>query len=285
VNRSTAGGKWDPWLAIPAKIQRIIRETPDTKTYELVIDSNQYCWQPGQFNMLYLPGVGESAISISGGNAEQGLLRHSIRCVGAVTGALDAADVGTSIGLRGPFGTAWPIPQIESCSPPPDLIVVAGGIGLAPLRALITHFIANRQKVGSLNVLVGARTPADLLYADQYETWRDHDINVQTTVDRAAADWSGHIGVVTLLIERLVIARADATLVLTCGPEVMMRYVAQTAQRKGIPAKNIWVAMERNMNCAIGLCGHCQLGSEFICKDGPVFAYPRIAPLLHVQGL
>ena len=285
MTTTSAVGKIDPWHAVAARIHSVIDESPDVKTYELSVDVDEFSWQPGQFNMLYVPGVGEAAISICGGDQERGLLRHTIRRVGSVTAALAAAEVGTSIGIRGPFGVPWPLEQIESSPQQRDVIIVAGGIGLAPLRSLITHLIQHRRQVGRVSVLVGARTAADLLYADQYDSWRQQELSVETTIDRASPHWKGHVGVVTLLIERLSIARPESTLVMTCGPEVMMRYVAQSAMHRGIPEKNIWVAMERNMNCAIGLCGHCQLGPEFICKDGPVFPYDSIAHLLPVLGL
>ena len=165
------------------------------------------------------------------------------------------------------------------------MILVAGGIGMAPLRSVIIHLMRHREPVNQVDVLLGARTPRDLIYASEFETWSDHGIGLQTTVDRADGTWSGHVGVVTLLLDRLEIGDPEATILMTCGPEVMMRFVVQAAVDARVPETNTWVTLERNMNCAIGLCGHCQLGPEFICKDGPVFRYDRIAPWLHVQGL
>jgi NAD(P)H-flavin reductase len=246
-------------------------------------------FQPGQFNMLYVPGIGEAAISISG-ETKDGLLQHTVRTVGSVTGALERGGVGLSLGVRGPFGTPWPVDSFrssQSVAPAdrPNVILVAGGIGLAPLRSVITHLMRYRDEVDQVDVLFGARTPADLIFASEFATWADHGIRLQTTVDRADAAWSGHVGVVTVLLDRLAIGRPDSTILMTCGPEVMMRFVVQAATSRGIPESNIWVTLERNMNCAIGLCGHCQLGPEFVCKDGPVFRYDQIAPWLHVQGL
>jgi NAD(P)H-flavin reductase len=150
---------------------------------------------------------------------------------------------------------------------------------------MIAYLLNEPDRVGEVSVLVGARKPCDLLYSHQYSTWTKLGFRVQTTVDRDVDKWNGHVGVVTLLLERLPITRPESTLLMTCGPEIMMRYVAGAALDRGVPSENIWVALERNMNCAIGHCGHCQLGPEFVCKDGPVFPYDRVAQWLHVQGL
>lgn len=281
--------EFDPWRTASASLCRAFEETPGVKTYEIALDDDdvaaQYSWQPGQFNMLYVPGVGEAAISISGTDKKHRMLRHTIRRVGAVTAALDRGDAGMPLGLRGPFGRAWPVDEIERSETKHDIVIVAGGIGLAPLRSLITYLLDHSDRVGRVSVLVGAREPCDLLYSQHYATWAEKGLSVQTTVDRDVDSWIGNVGVVTLLVDRLSLPRPKSTLLMTCGPEIMMRYVADAALDRGIPSENIWVTLERNMNCAIGLCGHCQLGPEFICKDGPVFPYDRVAPWLHVQGL
>ncbi len=289
MNSTAMMAKWDPWQTATVRVRRVIDETPGVRTYELAFEDDllaaQYDWQPGQFNMLHAPGVGEAAISISGGDRKNQYLRHTIRLVGSVTGALDAG-VGASFGLRGPFGKPWPTRQFEQpADPKKDVIIAAGGIGLAPLRSLVVHLMNHSDQVGQVSVLVGARSPADLLYLPEYSSWQDRGVHVQTTVDRATSGWTGHVGVVTLLLERLSIPNPDSTVVMTCGPEVMMRYVAQSALHRGIASENIWVTLERHMNCAFGLCGHCQLGSEFICKDGPVFRHDRVSEWLHIQGL
>jgi NAD(P)H-flavin reductase len=278
----------DPWRTEPVRIKRIVSETPGVKTYELefadISAASRFRFIPGQFNMLYVPGVGEAAISISGGT-DTGLLRHTIRAVGDVTDALDRGQVGMSLGLRGPFGSPWPVDRfVAEGELKPNVILVAGGIGLAPLRSVVAHLMQFRSAVDRVDVLMGARTPVDLLYESEYSNWSNHRIAVQTTVDRATDQWRGQVGVVTLLLDRLSIPRPRATLLMTCGPEVMMRYVVQAAIRRNIPESSIWVALERNMKCAIGLCGHCQLGPEFVCKDGPVLRYDRVAPWLRVQG-
>jgi NAD(P)H-flavin reductase len=255
-----------------------------------------FAYAPGQFNMLYVPGVGEAAISIAGTTAT-GLLQHTIRSVGAVTRAIELGGVGMSLGLRGPFGRGWPLKLASdsgddrqtlsrrSYARNGDVVIVAGGIGLAPLRSMVMHIAAHREEYGSVHLVIGARTPDDLLYQDEYVDWRSQRITVDCTVDRGSPDWKGQIGVVTLLLERLEIPQLARTTLMTCGPEVMMRYAAKSALGRRIPEQQIFVTLERNMNCAIGLCGHCQLGPAFICKDGPVFPYNSVSPLLRVQEL
>lgn len=281
--------KNDPWKASTMTLRRVIEEAPSVKTFEFSFDDSRirdsYVWQPGQFNMLYVPGVGEVAISISGEDRSRGVIRHTIRRIGLVTAVLDESQVGTAIGLRGPFGSAWPIDRVRGRDDEPrDVIIVAGGIGLVPLRPAIQQLLEHPQATGDVSLLIGARAPADLLFAREYPRWRGSGARIQTTVDRMTDHWIGHVGVVTLLLERLSIARPHSTLVMMCGPEVMMRYVAQMALQRGIDAGNLWLSLERHMNCAVGLCGHCQLGPTFICKDGPVFEYNQISDWLNVRG-
>lgn len=275
----------NPWLAYSVKIDKIIDEIPGVATYDLIFDDAQvaarYRYQPGQFNMLYLPGVGEVAISMSGNPHDQGRLCHTIREAGNVTYTLAQLKPGMSLGLRGPFGSSWPIDMCHG----KEVILVAGGIGLAPLRPLVYEILRQRHRYGSFTLLHGARTPSGLLYAQEYDSWRASGLEVETTVDRAEAHWNGHVGVVTLLLDRLRLSRPEETMLLTCGPEIMMLFTAKTALAHRIPSSNIWLSFERHMNCAIGFCGHCQFGPTFVCKDGPVFRYDRIATLLQVEGL
>jgi NAD(P)H-flavin reductase len=280
-------GRMDPWKAWAVSIVRMQVETPGVFSYDLEFaDANpaqHYQFLPGQFNMLYVPGVGEAAISIAGQSDGQGPLRHTIRSVGSVTRTMEQAGVGMHLGLRGPFGTSWPLELMRTPADPRDIIIVAGGIGLAPLRSLIMYLAKHRQDFGRVSILLGARTPEDVLYRSEHQDWVEQGIEVHVTVDRATGDWKGSVGVVTLLLERLWIPRPSTTLVMTCGPEVMMSYVARSAVLRDIPEQNVWLTMERNMNCAIGLCGHCQLGPQFICKNGPVFRFDAISPWLKVQ--
>lgn len=234
--------------------------------------------RPGQFNMLWAFGVGEAPISVA--DAGPVPLVHTIRRVGAVTGALCDAQAGDAVGVRGPFGTGWDLASAAGR----DVLVVAGGLGLAPLRPVIQHVLAHRTDYGRLVLLVGAREPGALLYRDELEAWRGRlDIEVEVTVDTAPPSWRGDVGLVTDLLRRAPVDRGSAV-TFVCGPEIMMRFVAQAMVDAGADPGSVHVSLERNMQCAIGHCGHCQLGPAFVCKDGPVLAWSRIAPQLMVRA-
>jgi NAD(P)H-flavin reductase len=277
-----AGAHCDSMLPHAALIESIRPEAPGVATYALTFADPQlqerYHFLPGQFNMLSLPGIGEAAISMSSDPEAPGAFLHTIREAGNVTAAINRLRTGDAIGVRGPFGSAWPMAQAEGL----DLIIVSGGIGLAPLRPAIYHAIRHRQQYGQVTVLTGARAPADLLYPDEYDAWRAQDVEVIVTVDRADNGWRGHVGVVPMLFYKL---RPDPrrTVVLTCGPEIMMRFVVYEALARRIPKQRVFVSLERNMKCAIGLCGHCQFGPVFLCKEGPVLSYDRIEPFFGVE--
>jgi NAD(P)H-flavin reductase len=262
-------------------VRAITPETPGVQTYDLSFDDPAvgYAFRPGQFNMVYLPGIGESAISVSSDPAEPAKLRHTIRAVGNVTRAMTRLRPGDKLGVRGPFGTAWPVDEFRG----KDVVVAAGGLGLAPLRPTLYHFVGHRAEYGRITLLFGARTPADLLYATEYDAWRAAGIDVQVIVNVGSPDWRGPIGFVTTPLANLPLDPAR-TGVLTCGPEVMMRFVAERAMNRGIPAGTVFVSLERNMNCAVGLCGHCQFGPAFVCKDGPVFPFDRVRRLMLVEN-
>ncbi|OFX34265.1 MAG: Ni/Fe hydrogenase subunit gamma [Armatimonadetes bacterium RBG_16_67_12] len=268
-----------PMVPRPARITQIQPEAPGTITYTIeFIDPavrEAYRFRPGQFNMLYLPGIGEAAISISSDPDEPTQLKHTVRIVGNVTQALARFDV---IGVRGPYGSPWPVDRVTG----KDVMVVAGGIGLAPLRPVLYHFVRHRSDYGRIQVLVGARVPADLLYLEDYDAWRARDIEVVVTVDRADETWKGRVGVVPILFYSL---RPDPrrTAIFTCGPEIMMRFVIYEALARRIPKESIYVSLERNMKCAIAFCGRCQYGPAFLCKDGPVLSYDRIEPFFGVE--
>lgn len=275
----------NPWLCRPVRIASIVQEIPDVATYELAFVDPEvtacYKFQPGQFNMLYLPGVGEVAISISADPRSRESWAHTIRVAGAVTQSLSRLQPGATLGLRGAYGRPWPLTECAG----KNVILVAGGIGLAPLRPVIYELLANRSCFGELTLLAGARTPAGLLYTREYSAWKAGGFDVQVTVDRALPDWSDNVGVVTLLLDRLRLPQPDKTVLLMCGPEVMMHFTMKCAMKRGIPLHQIWLSSERNMQCAVGLCGHCQLGPAFVCKNGPVFRYDEMAPFLKVEGL
>jgi len=274
----------NPWLPTPATVRGIYPETPGVQTYELQLDDPQvaarFHFQPGQFNMLYLPGIGEAAISISSAPSQAGTLAHTVRVAGNVTQALSRLRVGQRVGVRGPYGTGWPM---DACRGR-DVVLAAGGIGLAPLRPVIYHILHQRHDFGRVILLYGSRTPGDLLYTNEYPAWREEGIEVETTVDIGDGQWQGNIGVVPVLFYRLRLNAARTTL-LTCGPEIMIRFVIFEALARRVRKDAIFLSMERNMQCAVGLCGHCQLGSYFVCKDGPVFSYRAVEPYLLVEDL
>ena len=267
----------EPMLPRPVVIESILPEAQDVSTFSLKFQdarqSARYRFQPGQFNMLYLPGVGEVAISVSSDPATPEILGHTIRNAGNVTRALGRMAAGQAIGLRGPFGTGWPLKAAQGR----DLVIVAGGIGLAPLRPAIYAVMRDRGKFGKVVLLYGARNPSELLYTREIEAWRKKDIEVHVTVDRADERWAGMVGVVPQLFYSI---RLDhrRTVAMTCGPEIMMRFVVYEALARRIPKQSIYLSMERNMKCAVGFCGHCQYGPKFICKQGPVFDYATIEP-------
>lgn len=272
----------DPMIPRPFRIEKLRRDLSDTFTMELAAESGgDFAFLPGQFNMLYVFGVGEVPISISGDPGDRARLVHTTRVVGPVTKALGSCRVGDSIGVRGPFGTAWPVESAYG----QDVVFVAGGVGLAPLRPAICHAITNRARFGRVMVLYGARTPEDILYRKELERWRGRfDMDVLVTVDRATGSWNGSVGVVTNLIAKGGFDPQHTT-ALVCGPEIMMRYAAQALERKGVDRSHIFMSMERNMKCGCGQCGHCQWGPHFVCRDGPVFRYDRIADLLTVSEI
>ncbi|MCE9529612.1 MAG: FAD/NAD(P)-binding protein [Planctomycetes bacterium] len=249
------------------------RETHDTFT--LVVEPPRKGWSflPGQFNMLYAFGVGEAAISLSGDPFERETVRHTIRAVGSVTQALQKIKAGDSIGLRGPFGSSWPLHEAGGR----DVVIVAGGIGMAPLRPAIYHILRQRSTFGRVVLLYGVRTPDDLLFASELDQWNGQDhFQVLTTADKADAQWKGTVGLVTDLFTRAKFNPSNAV-GLMCGPEVMMRFSQRQFHRNQVPDDRIYLTLERNMQCAVGFCGHCQLGPEFICMDGPVFRYDKVS--------
>jgi NAD(P)H-flavin reductase len=257
------------------------RQTPDVVTLGIApVDGSRTKYAAGQFNMLYAYAVGEVAVSISGNPLEDGPIVHTIRDVGAVSHALWGLQVGDSLGVRGPFGSDWGVDSAAGG----DLVIVAGGIGLAPLRPVIMQVIAQRDRFGAVEVLIGARTAEELAFRDDIDAWRQRDdLSVHVTVDRATPDWPGTVGVVTTVLPRV---HVDPTAVaMICGPEVMMRFTTLALLERGMQASRIRLSMERNMQCAIAQCGHCQLGSAFVCADGPVLNWERVEPLLAVREL
>jgi NAD(P)H-flavin reductase len=273
----------DPILSQPYRVRAVARETPDTFTLSLTPDagSKDTTFQPGQFSMLWVFGVGELPISISGQPWQRDRLVYTVRSVGQATHELVSQKVGRGIGVRGPFGMGWPMEAARGH----DVIVVAGGIGLAPLRPVIYHILRNRKQYGRLVVLYGSRSPRDLLYRKELASWaRQPDTQVLVTVDYGGLSWRGHVGVVTTLFKYARLQPAGS-IAMVCGPEIMMRFVTRELEAHGLKREHIYLSMERNMKCAVGLCGHCQWGRYFICRDGPIFSYENIWPLLEKYEL
>lgn len=266
------------------RVKRAWKELSDVATMELEpIDGDAVPFEPGQFNMLYAFGVGEVAISISGDAADSGKLTHTIRDVGAVSGALTGVSDGDVIGVRGPFGSAWPVAEQTGR----HIVFVAGGLGLAPLRPAIYHVLNNRDQYAGMTLVYGARSPEDLLYAEEVREWKSRfDTEVEVTVDHAAPGWTGQVGVVTLPLDRTLAGSNGAEVsAFVCGPEIMMRFSVMSLTAAGVPENRIWISMERNMRCAIGFCGHCQFQGDFICRDGPVFRHDRVTRLIAMKEI
>ncbi|MBI2426069.1 MAG: FAD/NAD(P)-binding protein [Candidatus Hydrogenedentes bacterium] len=272
-----------PMSPLPYRIRQVTWENRDTFSFALAPAGEGSCerFLPGQFNMLYVYGVGEVPVSISGDPAEGDMIVHTTRYVGNVTKAMSRLRADQMIGVRGPLGNHWPAGEAKG----KDLLIVAGGIGLAPLRPLIYEALRRRSDYGKIVLLFGTRSPDDMLFRNELRQWRSRfDMDVQICVDRAHQDWFGHVGVVSSLIPR---AGFDPYLThaFICGPEIMMVNTVEALIKRGVSEEAIFVTMERNMKCGIGLCGHCQLGTAFICKDGPVFRYDEMAPWLTIREM
>jgi NAD(P)H-flavin reductase len=265
---------------LPFRVAARERDTVDTWTLTLEpLEGAGPVIGPGQFMMVYVFGIGEVPISVSGPPGIAGPVALTVRAVGAVSGAICASEEGAVLGLRGPFGTSWPVEAAAGG----DVVVVAGGIGLAPLRPVVLQALAHLEDYGRVTVLYGARTPEDRLYVAELERWRE-SIDVEVTVDAADASWVGPVGFVAKLVSRADV-RPDRATAFVCGPEIMMRTSIDALVGRGLSPKRIQVSMERHMDCGVGLCGHCQLGPTLICRDGPVYPYPAIAPWMEVREL
>ncbi|MCX4231901.1 MULTISPECIES: FAD/NAD(P)-binding protein [Streptomyces] len=269
-------------VPVPYEVVRTVRETADTVTLTLAPAGQEVLppFAPGRFAMVYAPGVGEIPVSVS--RVDRRTIVHTIRSVGAVSAALCRLGPGVQVGLRGPFGTGWELERAAGG----DVVVIAGGIGLAPLRPLLLEALAAPGTYGRLHLLVGARTPEDLLYAGQLRAWAaaHEPLRCAVTVDRPSPGWSGHVGVVTTLLNDAAFDPPNTT-AYVCGPEVMIRATARDLVHRGLPADRIRVSLERNMRCATATCGHCQLGGVLVCRDGPVIGWDRAESLLLVREL
>jgi NAD(P)H-flavin reductase len=258
-------------------------DTADTRTIRLrARDGHGLPFEPGQFTMLSAGGTGEVPISISGDPADPSILVHTVRAVGLSTQGICEAAPGDELSVRGPFGRPWPVAELEGR----DLVFAAGGIGLAPLRPAILTALAARERYGRLHLLYGGRSPDQLLYhaGGELDEWRRRGLEVSVTVDAATPHWRGNVGVVTRLVDRTGLD-APNTAAMICGPEIMMRFTAEALIARGVAPEQVFVSMERNMQCGIGHCGHCQLGPTLICRDGPVYDWRWLAPWLAIREL
>jgi sulfhydrogenase subunit gamma (sulfur reductase) len=261
------------YIIKPAKILRTKQMTGMEKFFEISLqDGDSLDHDPGQFVMASLTGVGEAPISISSSPTKRGSFDLVVRKAGKVTGAMHKLEAGDEIGIRGPFGKGFPVQILEGN----DLLFVAGGLGLVPLRSLINFVIDNRRDFGKVNILLGCKTPKDMLFCDEVETWGKRvDIAFSCTVDRSDEEWKGNVGLITSLIPGLTID-TDRTFAVVVGPPIMYKFVILELLKKEIPERQILVSLERHMKCGIGKCGHCQIHQYYCCKDGPVFTYEQI---------
>ena len=264
----------------PFRVRSRRRETSDTWTLTLEpLVGAPISPGPGQFTMVYAFGVGEIPISVSG--SHDGLLVHTVRAVGAVSAAICNAKQGAVLGVRGPFGTTWPVQDAVGH----DVLVIAGGVGLAPLRTAVQTLERSCEDYGELTLLYGGRSPGDLLFRRELESLRRRGkLNVDVTVDAARPDWAGKVGVVPKLIDGAHFD-PETVIALVCGPEVMMHFAVTALRERGVDAGQIYLSMERNMRCAVGHCGHCQLGPTLVCRDGAVYSYDTLEPLMGVREL
>jgi NAD(P)H-flavin reductase len=265
----------------PFEVLTTRQEIADTWTLELKPPTTSgLAFAPGQFTMISAGGAGEVPISISGDPGDPGVLVHTVRAVGLATEALCAVQPGAILSVRGPFGVPWPVEDLAGS----DVVIVAGGIGLAPLRPALLSLLATRERGGRLILLYGSRAPNQLLFENELEMWTRRGMEVLVTVDAAGPEWLGHVGVVTRLVRRAGID-AERAVALLCGPEIMMRFAAAALTKEGVAASRIYGSMERNMQCGIGHCGHCQLGPTLVCRDGPVYRWDELEPWLAIRDL
>ncbi len=271
---------------LPSEVEVVdrIQESPGLFTLRLrltdVEQQSRYHFEPGQFNMLYLYGVGEIAISIVSDPSDEHIIDHTIRVVGRVTRGFDKLRPGDRLGLRGPFGRGWPMSATEQH----DVVVVTGGLGCAPVVSVINYITHRRERYGHLNIVQGVKHSNDFIWRERYDQWRElPDTQVLLAADSGDALWPWHIGRVTDLFSNLSYDPQRVS-VMMCGPEGMMQVVVKNMLAMGVKENQMWLSMERNMQCAVGHCGHCQYGGKFICRDGPVFNYTEVKPLFSVRG-
>ncbi|HJX22835.1 MAG TPA: FAD/NAD(P)-binding protein [Candidatus Bathyarchaeia archaeon] len=269
-----------------ATIEKIERETNDVNTYTLTFKDKakqkDYSFAGGQFNMLSIFGFGEAPISISSDPQDRNEIQHTVRKVGGVTEALFNLKEGEVLGMRGPYGRGWPLKEAKG----KNILVVAGGIGLAPLRPVITQVIKNREEYDRFELLYGARTPGDMLFTDEFDHWQKvKNFRLLFSVDAVPKDqrWDHNVGVVTTLFDQMS-STPSRTIVMTCGPEIMMKFALKALLARGFNSSQIFLSLERRMECGLKKCGHCQIGEKYVCSDGPVFPWAEIKDIPEIVG-
>jgi NAD(P)H-flavin reductase len=273
-----------PRLPREAEVVERRQESPTIFTLRLRLtnpaEHAAYRFTPGQFNMLYLYGVGEIPISIVSDPEDERLFDHAIREVGRVTRGFAKLQDGDRIGIRGPYGHGWPLRQAEG----QDLLIVTGGLGCAPVVSVINYAMRRRGRFGRLTIMQGVKHADDLIWRERYAEWAQvPNTQVFIAADVGAPLWPWHVGRVTELFDQVAID-PHRTVAMLCGPEVMMGVAARQLLARGVPEAAVWLSMERSMHCGVGLCGHCQVGGRFLCKDGPIFHYGAVKPLFGMKG-
>ncbi|NTU41915.1 MAG: oxidoreductase [Nitrospirales bacterium] len=255
------------------KILRAKQLTVHEKLFEISLEGGDILdYEPGQFVMVSLFGIGEVPISISSSPTRRGSFEICVRAVGKVTHAMHRLEAGDEVGVRGPYGKGFPIRILEGN----DLLIIAGGLGIAPLRSLIKYALDNRRDFGKVHILLGCKTPQDILFADEIGEWEQRmDVHYECTVDKAAPDWAGHVGLITTLIPGVDL-EPERTFGVVVGPPIMYRFVIKELLEKKIPERQILLSFERHMKCGMGKCGRCQIQNLYCCQDGPVFNYEEI---------
>ncbi len=266
----------DMLVPVNATVTDVIGETPDVKTFKIKIDDGNYresfAYRPGQFAELSILGIGESTISITSTPTRPDYLEFSIKRIGLVTEAIHTLVSCNKIALRGPYGNGFPVEDWKG----KDLVFVAGGIGLAPLRSVINYMLDNRDDYGRIQLIYGARSPQDLVFRWEYDTWRQaKDFDLEITVDGASEGWMGRVGFVPALLKEAAPSPENA-IALTCGPPVMIKFVLQDLVSMGFKSDQIITTLESKMQCGVGQCGRCNIGPKYICKDGPVFTLTEL---------
>jgi sulfhydrogenase subunit gamma (sulfur reductase) len=276
-----------PLVNVPvvARIRDKVQESPTIVTLRLQLENadqhQAYSFDPGQFNMVYLYGVGEVPISIVSDPEDEAMLDHTIRSVGRVTRGITQLKVGDAVGLRGPFGRGWPLTEAAG----KDVLIVTGGLGCAPVVSVINYVLRRREQYGRLIIMQGVKHADDLIWRQRYEQWmREKDVEVLIAADVGDKNWPWHVGQVTQLCDLISIDREN-TVAMMCGPEPMILASVDCMVHHGLPESAIWISMERSMHCGVGLCGHCQLGDKFLCREGPVFNFPDIKHWVSTRGI